>query len=80
MKALTVRNSDLDRCPAHRLDAGHYNEDGTCRCPPPPPADPRGDALHEAWKAREAKAGPLAGPLTLEATQYRPGRWRVSRR
>ena len=34
MRAFTIRSSDIARCPTHRLDVGHYREDGTCKCAP----------------------------------------------
>lgn len=31
-RTFTVRSSDIGRCPHHRLDPGHYDDDGTCGC------------------------------------------------
>lgn len=28
----TVRMSDIQRCPKRSMLAGHYRDDGTCRC------------------------------------------------
>jgi len=33
-RIFTINKSDVDRCPRRSLSPYHYNEDGTCKCPP----------------------------------------------
>lgn len=34
MKRTGVRSSDIARCPIKSLLPSHYNDDGSCKCPP----------------------------------------------
>lgn len=33
VRAVVIRSSDLEACPQRILQAAHYREDGSCRCP-----------------------------------------------
>lgn len=52
MRAFTLRRSDIDRCPKHSWEPGHYLDDGTCGCliDPIPAQQEHAEALR-AWIA-----------------------------